>query len=218
MGPAGPSGDSGGTFKLLAKAYNYTRVAEHTFTPLRAVETWLNNTAAHSSTSSRFRVDIIQSTWPTIQPTEIIFVAKSPVQAFCVGGSSLNNGSTPAVFNRAAGTIGTAFCTDSRVRPGTTGQPIPENGPYTAARSSWIRLKINETAMIECLSQTDAPRDLNRSPGMTGYNPVLGGGVTCHYEKIAGGTTGDWSGNLTSIAVQEAATAETAWDWEIYYR
>jgi len=215
MGLPGPAGDSGNTFKLLAKGQNHTRVAEHTFLPGNgAVQTWLNNTTAYNSLDQH--IDIIQSAWPSVEPTEIILVAKNHQQVFCAGGSSTNNGNTPADFNRVAGTTSLSYCTDSRMRPGTSGEPVAVNGGHSGARNFWIRLKINGNAMMECLSQTDQNRDIGTSSGMTGVSGYWG--TTCHYVKGAAGAA-DWYGNLTSITVQEVSrTAVSSWEWEIYYR
>jgi len=212
QGPAGPSGDAGTNFKLLAKGSNFTRAAEHTFMPGSVVQTWLNNTSAYNNNNQH--IDIVESGWPTQEPNEILFVVRNLHQEFCAGGSATNGGNTPADFNRTTGTVGTAFCTDHRVTPGTNGEALPSNVGITGARNYWIRLKLNGSPMMNCYGQSDIGRQVPGSPGVLGLKDYWK--VSCHYMK---GTGGDWNGSLTSLVVQEVSRSGlSSWDWEIYYR
>jgi len=219
QGPQGPKGDStSGSWKLLAKATNYSRIAEYEL-QAEKVMTWYSP-EARFNTSTDYVSQVALADWPQTTVKQILFIVRNPrdlasldprlsevpiYQAnvgFCVGGGG--------EFDRVNSRFDKATCMDRRWRPDSNGRPSKNSALVRMFNiDRWVRLAIDGAVMNQC-DDPQLSRDTGLGVGTWGHTAWWD--VQCTYNLNS-------SSPPAKLQVQEvAATTATSWQWEIWYR
>jgi hypothetical protein len=220
-GPAGLPGASAevGSWKLLAKASNYSRVAEYELSK-DGVSPWYSPAKEHNNPEGGvpdFVPQVSLADWPQKDVKEVLFVVRNlrdfsafddRIEAnqhqtqigFCVGGGADFPPQNPK----------NATCIDRRWRPDSQGRPTNYNAIVRHfSLDRWVRLTIDGSIMNQC-DDPHMPRSPGKDVGSWGHSTWWD--VYCTYTLSP-------EKKITKLSVQEVARVRgTAWQWEIYYR